>query len=157
MYKRQVYEYAAIRVQATLSQPFGLRSFMAITTDWRAYWDALPLDPIAAGDDPAIELAQEGVHLARLEPFKSVLDRALAATATIAELVRGFGGEDSLWNETRSRHRLGSLVSQDEVLCCGSCAWAFKSESGLACRQHSECGDGAVSYTHLTLPTICSV
>lgn len=136
-----VYEYAAIRVQASLSQPFGLRPFMAITTDWRPYWDALPFDPLSEGDDPAIELAREGAHLARLEPFKGVLDRALAATATIGDLVRDVADEDSLWKQTTLRHRLGSLVSADAALCCGGCAWAFESGASVSCRQHLD-GDG---------------
>ena len=131
-----VYEYAAIRVQATLSQRFGLRPFMAVTTDWRPYWDALPFDPLADGDDPAIELAREGVHLARFEPFKSVLEKALSATATIADVVRQSATDDSLWSQSEALHRLGSLLSKDPAHRCGDCAWAFEGELGLACRQH---------------------
>lgn len=135
-----VYEHAAHRLQAALARPYGLRNFMAVTTDWRPYWDALPDDPLKDGEDPAIAIAQEGAHLARLEPFAPVLAKALSATATIADLVRGAAGLDSLWRVTRKRHRLGALLSVDDDLRCGGCAWAISEavseSSGLGCRQH---------------------
>lgn len=138
-----VYEYAAHRLQAALSQPYGLRSFMAVTTDWRPYWDALPVDPLRAsldpsGDDPAIAIAQEGAYLARLKPFAEVLQRALAATAAIADAVRDVVEPGSLWSQTRARHRLGSLLSEQPDSRCGSCAWAVSENETLRCRQHSE-------------------
>lgn len=133
-----VYEYAAIRTQAALSRPYGLRSFMAVTTDWRPYWESLPEDPLADGEDPAIALAQDAVFLARLEPFESVLKRALSATATIADAVRDTTDSSSLWNRTQARHRLGSLLSNVDNLKCGDCAWAVAAESGIGCLQHKE-------------------
>jgi hypothetical protein len=39
-------ELACHRLQASLAQSFGLRSFMAVTTQWRPYYDALPVYPI---------------------------------------------------------------------------------------------------------------
>lgn len=131
-----VYEYATHRLQAALSTPYGLRGFMAVTTDWRPYWNALPEDPLRDGDDPAIELAQAAYHQSRLPPFNSVLKRSLEATAIIADVVRDFAGENSLWRLTRPRHRLGSLLSESEELNCGTCAWAVSGKSGLRCRQH---------------------
>jgi hypothetical protein len=139
-----VFEYAAIRVQAALATPFGLRDFMAVTTDWRPYWDALTEDPLAGGDDPAIKLAQNAAHLARLSPFKEVIDRALSATAAIADVVRDFADSTSLWSASRPRHRLGSLLSKRSDLKCGSCAWlvsipATDTQSPkFGCRQHAE-------------------
>ncbi len=135
-------EYAAHRVQAALSTPYGLRDFMAVTTDWRPYWDALPTNPLEDGDDPAIAIAQDAAHLARLLPFEPVLTRALQSTAAIADIVRNMADEASLWSVSYPRHRLGSLVSASEDLRCGSCAWAIPGEldaSGtpsLRCRQH---------------------
>ncbi len=131
-----VYEYAAHRLQAALSHPYGLRGLMAVTTDWRPYWDALPEDPLRDGDDPAIAIAQSGAHLARLKPFGPVLKKALEATATIADAVRGSAQPTVLWELTRPRHRLGGLVAQEEGLRCGDCAWAAQGGSGLFCRQH---------------------
>jgi len=133
-----VYEYAVIRLQAALSRPYGLRSFMAVTTDWRPYWESLPEDPLRDGDDPAIALAQDGHFLSRREPFEAVLKRALTATATIADAVRDSSEPTSLWSRTKARHRLGSLLSDGKDLKCGSCAWFVTDESGLGCLQHKE-------------------
>ena len=138
-----VYEYAAHRVQAALAGPYGLRGFMAVTTDWRPYWDALPEDPLVDGDDPAIKFAQSAFHLAQQPPFVAVLTRSLSATAAIADVVRGLVEPSTLWSVTRSRHRLGSLMSSDDDLCCGSCAWAISGKSGLRCRQHKQTGKNA--------------
>jgi hypothetical protein len=131
-----VYEYSCHRLQAALSAPFGLRAFMAVTTNWRPYWDALPDDPLRDGDDPAIAIAQAGFELAQKSLFESVLKRSLSATAAIADVVRGLVPSTSLWSVTRSRHRLGSLLSSSETLRCGSCTWAASGKSGLRCRQH---------------------
>ena len=109
---------------------------MAVTTNWRPYWDALPEDPLRDGDDPAIAIAQTGFQLAQKSPFESVLKRSLSATAAIADAVRGVAQPSSLWSVTRPRHRLGSLLSGSETLRCGSCAWAVSGKSGLRCRQH---------------------
>jgi len=131
-----VYEYACHRLQAALAAPFGLREFMAVTTTWRPYWDALPDNPLKDGDDPAIAIAQTGFQLAQNAPFHEVLARSLSATAAIAAAVRSAAPPTSLWNTTRARHRLGSLLSRDETLTCGSCAWAVRRNTGLGCRQH---------------------
>jgi hypothetical protein len=144
-----VYEYAAIRLQAALSAPFGLRDFMAVTTDWRPYWNQLPEDPLADGSDPAIALAKEAAHLARLDPFKPVLTKALSATAEIADAVRGHASSDSLWSLTRERHRLGSLLSTDTTLTCGACAWSAPGPSGLICRQHAQLRGGVQNFERL--------
>ena len=138
-----VYEYAAHRVQAALADRYGLRDFMAVTTDWRPYWDALPENPLADGDDPAIKFAQKAFHLAQEPPFAAVLTRSLSATAAIADVVRDVVEPSSLWSLTRARHRLGSLMSSDEGLRCGSCAWAIAGKSGLRCRQHKPSGKNA--------------
>jgi len=97
-----VYEYASHRVQAALAMRWGLRDFMAVTTDWRPYWDALPDNPLADGDDPAIAIALDAFDLAKLKPFAEVLNRALAATAAIADVVRDAAGSDSLWSRTKA-------------------------------------------------------
>ncbi|MGV2339961.1 MAG UNVERIFIED_CONTAM: hypothetical protein LVR18_40205 [Planctomycetaceae bacterium] len=69
-----VYEYACHRLQAALAAPFGLREFMAVTTTWRPYWDALPDNPLKDGDDPAIAIAQTGFQLAQNAPFHDGAD-----------------------------------------------------------------------------------
>ena len=135
-----VQEYACIRLQTALSQPFGLRGFMAVTTDWRPYWESLPEDPLSDGEDPAITLAQDAFHRARMEPFEPVLTRSLTATAAIADAVHGIADSTSLWSVTRGRHRLGSLMYANGDLRCGNCAWAIAEPFGLGCRQHKEPG-----------------
>jgi hypothetical protein len=138
-----VYEYACHRLQAALAAPYGLREFMAVTTVWRSYWNALPENPLQDGEDPAIAIAQAGFRLARTSPFQEVLSRSLAATAAIADAVRGVVPESSLWSTTRARHRLGSLLSTSDSQTCGTCAWAITSRSGLRCRQHKLPGNSA--------------
>jgi len=141
-----VNEYAAIRLQAALSRPYGLRDFMAVTTDWRPYWESLPENPLADGADPAIALAQDGHFLSRMKPFDAVLKRALSATALIADAVRDNSvRENSLWNLTKARHRLGSLLSDSNELKCGDCAWSVAEGPKLVCLQHKEFDEAAPS------------
>jgi hypothetical protein len=44
-----VLEHACHRVQAALADRHGLRALFAVTTEWRPYWDALPIDPLRSG------------------------------------------------------------------------------------------------------------
>lgn len=76
-------ENASLRVQAALSAPFGLRRFLANTTDHRAYYDALPEDPFALSDDGSAELARAAMNRATEAPWAQPLQRALTATETI--------------------------------------------------------------------------
>ncbi|TNF37246.1 MAG: hypothetical protein EP329_03630, partial [Deltaproteobacteria bacterium] len=76
-------EYASLRVQAALSEPWGLRRFLANTTDHRAYYDALPEDPLAPYTDPTSRLARIALARAEREPWAPALQQALAATAAI--------------------------------------------------------------------------
>ena len=77
-------ENACHRLHAALAARHGLREFFAVTTDHRPYWDALPLDPLAPGDDPAIPLAREAFVRARRGPWAPVLARALTRTRETA-------------------------------------------------------------------------
>ncbi|MEZ4268075.1 MAG: hypothetical protein R3F39_17050 [Myxococcota bacterium] len=61
-------EHATDRLQAALADRHGLRQFMAVTTDWRAYYDALPEDPLAPDNDPATPLAQAAYKAATTAP-----------------------------------------------------------------------------------------
>lgn len=142
-------EQATHRLQAALAAPHGLRDFLAVTTDWRPYWDGLPEDPLRDGEDPAIAIAQTASVLARSEPFEEVLQRSLSATAAIADAVREVAPAASLWHTSRPRHRLGSLLSAVKGQQCGTCAWAIHRRTGaaetgrLACRQHKPPGKPA--------------
>lgn len=79
-----VREQACLRVQAALLRPHGLRGLLGPTTEFRAFYDALPADPLD-GDaaDPALPLARDGVARAFRSPFRRPLASALWATAEV--------------------------------------------------------------------------
>ncbi len=94
----RVHEHACLRLQAALADTVGLRSFFAATTVFRKYYDRLPTDPLGDGADPAIPLARRAWARSREAPFGRALDRSLAMTAAIAELLRPLAPETSLWS-----------------------------------------------------------
>ena len=93
-----VHEHACLRLQAAITQPFGLRQFFASTTDARRYYDALPDNSLSGDDDPATEMAAAGFQRATNGPWSDFLTDALRATAAIATAVRTFADSDSLWS-----------------------------------------------------------
>jgi hypothetical protein len=93
-----VQEHATNRLQAALAAQHGLRRFMATTTDYRAYYDSLPDNPLAPEDDPAIPIAQRAAHDAAQEPWASALQAALRATSDLADAVQPFADGASLWD-----------------------------------------------------------
>lgn len=136
-----VYEHACHRVQAALAAPYGLRDFFAVTTEWRPYWDALPQDTLADGDDPAIPLAREGYRRAQLEPMRSMLRDALERTARLAALVHELPLEaDALWAVAKRRHPTGLLMADVGRGTCGECAWAY-GQKVLRCRRSASGSD----------------
>ncbi len=100
-------EWASLRVQAALAEPHGLRAILAPTTDHRAYYDALPPDPLApidgddAGDRAAIAAAGEGLLRATEEPWATALGNALAITGQLAASIASLAPEGSLWRRYR--------------------------------------------------------
>jgi hypothetical protein len=143
-------ERACLRVQAVLAARYGLRRVMAPTTDFRAFYDALPPDPLTPRTDPTVVLAIRGLHRVDDGPWGPHLSAALTATRAIAESAAGFSsevsGERDLWalvDPMPPRHPSGlpgSLV--DDGRTCGTCAW----RRGARCRQ----ADGA--RVRVTLP-----
>ncbi len=128
-------EHACHRVQAALADRHGLRAMFAVTTDWRPYWDALPLDSLGPGTDPAIALAREGFERATEGPWARAIEQALRRTQELAALVRETQpGSDELWSLTRPLHASGFVMGEDDSNTCGECAWSFEA-SGLRCRQ----------------------
>ncbi len=81
-------ERAALRVQAALSSPHGLRHFLAPTTEHRAFYDALPEDPLQRAEPRVAERVREALARAETPPWAPHLERALRATAVIAGAVR---------------------------------------------------------------------
>ena len=92
-----VREHACHRLQAALSDRYGLRRLLGVTTDHRAYYDALPLDPLS-GDDPAVVPACRGWERATTGPWAEALDHALCATAQMAQILKSFSSNHSLWS-----------------------------------------------------------
>lgn len=98
----EVREHATLRVQAYLLRPLGLRTFLGPTTDFRAYYDALPEDPLA-GADPAIALARIALGRMRRAPFAPAVGAALAATASMIEATAAFAEVAAAHAQPRAR------------------------------------------------------
>lgn len=96
-----VREHACDRLQAALADRYGLREVLAVTTKWRAYYDALGDDPLGEGEDPdaldpAVPLARQAFARATEGPWAEALAAALEATAAIARAALPFAAPDSL-------------------------------------------------------------
>ena len=90
------YEHAALRLQARLAGVHGLRAVLAPTTDFRAYYDALPQDPLEPTEDPALPLAREALARASRPPWAPHVDAALVATSRVVRVVAALStGDDS--------------------------------------------------------------
>lgn len=80
-------EHACLRVQAALTTPHGLRTFMAPTGIYRGYYDALPADLLQPIDMPeedrTLALTRPALERARQERWARPLQAALAATAAL--------------------------------------------------------------------------
>jgi hypothetical protein len=102
----RVHEHACLRLQAALADQVGMRQFFAATTMFRAYYDQLPTDPLAEGEDPAIPLARAGWERAKNGEWGAAIDEALQRSAEIARVVREVAGEGSLWHGAGEPDRL---------------------------------------------------
>ena len=89
-----VREHACLRLQAWLTEKHGLRRVLAPTTDFRSYYDALPEDPFADGDDSATAMARAGATRSEQPPWAPHLWEALEATARILATAERFGASD---------------------------------------------------------------
>jgi hypothetical protein len=127
-------EHACHRLQAALADRHGLRGLFAVTTDHRSYWDALPIDPLGPGEDPAIPLAREAFERATQGPWSRALGDALRRTAHLATTMRELDlPTDSLWRRTRPMHASGFPMSDIAARHCVECAWSHR--DGTRCRQ----------------------
>ena len=91
-------EHACQRLQCALATRWGLRAFFGSTTDFRAYYDALPPDPLEASEDPALEPARAGWARAQSPPWSDALEAAMTATAAIVTAARRFAPSGSLYS-----------------------------------------------------------
>jgi hypothetical protein len=139
-------EHACLRLQAALAAPLGLRRFLAPTTDFRAFYDELPEDPLAPAEAPSSVLARAGLARVGHNPWGPAVGDALAATAAIAHAAAAFAAPPSLYATVEPRwprHAAGfpmpPFVADRR---CADCAWLFRGGRGRAvsrCRQ----ADGA--------------
>lgn len=133
-------EHACLRLQAALAARHGLRRFLAPTTDYREFYDALPKDPFeGAQGDESIALARAALACADHGPWRTALAEALSATARIVAAARPFATDGDLLSEAprfdEPRHptglTLGPLAER-----CGTCSWfvPFSREGRGRCR-----------------------
>lgn len=134
-------EEACLRLQAVLAARYGLRRVLAPTTDFRAFYDALPSDPLLPRTEPTVALAIHGLARAEKPPWAPHLSEALAATRAIAERAAAFAAHDDspddLWallDPAPARHPSGlpGAFAGDGARTCGTCAW----RAGARCRQN---------------------
>lgn len=138
-------EHACLRLQAVLTERHGLRQFLAPTTDYREYYDALPADPLEGdAEDPSVPLARLSLGRADDGPWRAALDVALRATAQIAAAALPFATPGDLLQTappTRAgRHPSGAALGP-VAQTCGDCAWFLRVEGGAVpdrsrCRVH---------------------
>ena len=80
-----VREHACLRFAADLSARFGLRGAMAPTTEYRAYYDALPDEPLTAAGDEAVVIAVAARARFESSRWRAPVEAALAATAALVQ------------------------------------------------------------------------
>lgn len=95
---KKVHEHAALRLQAALADTIGMRAFFASTTIFRSYYDGLPENPLADGEDTAIELANVAWSRFLESSWNYPLLDALRRTAEIAKALEGVAADSSLWH-----------------------------------------------------------
>lgn len=105
-----VNELACVRLQAAIADTFGLRHLLAVTTDFRAYFDELPPDPLA-GHDPATQLAKTAWKTYENWEYRPALDACLQRTRQILELVADIAPPNSLWQSSdKTRPKKNDLL-----------------------------------------------
>jgi hypothetical protein len=128
-------EHACHRLQAALADRHGLRALFAITTEHRSYWDALPVDPLGYGSDPAIAVARQAFSRARHGTWAEPIERALTKTRELAAIARASTTDPtSLWASTAPLHPSGFPVGERGER-CDNCAFSFETKTGLFCRK----------------------
>jgi hypothetical protein len=91
-------ELACLRLQAHLAQRHGLRDMFGPTSDFRAYYDAIPEDTLTPIDDSPREadvcaIAREAIARAGEAPWAEAVQEALCATAELRGVLRRFLGD----------------------------------------------------------------
>ena len=130
--EHKVREHACLRFAAELAGRFALRAAMAPTTEYRAYYDALPADPLDESGDEAPAIARRARDRFQGSAWRAPMEDALAQTASLVRL--------------EGAHPAGFAWGPDGET-CGGCAWLYRGGRGPAvdrCRQTAaSVGDGA--------------
>ncbi len=87
-------EHACLRLQASLTDRAGLRDVLKPTTEFRAFYEALPANPLEPIDDASVRAAVQGAARADKPPWAPHLAQALSATAKVFEVTRELGATD---------------------------------------------------------------
>lgn len=100
----QVFERAALRLQAALADEFGMRQFFASTTDYREYFDQLPEDALSTEtNDPAADLAHQAMQRLQTGEWNSPIRDGIKRTNAIAKLLTELTEENSIWKLSTSK------------------------------------------------------
>lgn len=134
-------EHATLRLQRVLASRYGLARFFAPTTEYRAFWDAMPADPLAERTDASVIHAIAGLRRVATPPWGPALEDALAATAAIVGTSARFAGAGSLANGFAVPPPHPTGLPAGTAGACGTCAWRYVGGAGkrTRCRQ----ADGA--------------
>jgi hypothetical protein len=146
-------EHACLRVQAWLADQYGLRGFLAPTTDYRvSFWNALGDDPMDAPEqaggfrERSVVAARIALTRSRLPRWHQPLRDALTQTQKIAEIlgqattfIPEKGDLPSLWStftDAPPPHPAGvaRMLPASRHLTCEACAWSFDYRGALRCR-----------------------
>ncbi len=87
-------EHACLRLQAWLTDKYGLRDVLAPTTDFRSYYDQLSADPLDDETDPAAAAASQAAARSATAPWAPHLQDGMEATATILSVTKELGARD---------------------------------------------------------------
>lgn len=133
-------EHATLRLQRVLAGRYGLAGFFAPTTDFRAFWDELPADPLADRADRSVLHAIAALRRVSTPPWGPALEDALAATAAIVAAAAPFAAPPSLATgfAVPAPHPTGLPAGADASARCGGCAWRHvggPGRSATRCRQ----------------------
>ena len=132
-------EHACLRLQASLAGKYGLRRFLAPTTDHRAYYDQLPDDPLSDRYNTTVTLARRAMGLSDKRPWAPYLHRALKTTASMATAAARFGCDsESLYavvDDPPAPHPAGGWQG-DTTKHCQHCVWF--GETRNFCMSHNQ-------------------
>ncbi|HAZ41025.1 MAG TPA: YkgJ family cysteine cluster protein [Methylococcaceae bacterium] len=146
-------EHACLRAQAWLGDQYGLREFLAPTTDYRvSFWNRLGDNPLDAPEteggfrERSVVAARLALTRSQLPRWRQPLKEALLQTQQIARVLSEAPSSasdpdnlPSLWStfkEGPTRHSVGiaAILPTTQNPGCAACAWSFHHRGALRCR-----------------------